>query len=99
MHRPGQIPPELIGVVVIGRSDIPRSVHRRWLAWRTGRHAREAEQHSPANAQQCHAAAGVLTVALVLITVTLAAQGRVGPSWPGSGSLRARPDRRWRAGP
>ena len=34
------------------------------------------EQHSPAHVQQCNGAAGLLTVALVLIIVTLAARPR-----------------------
>jgi hypothetical protein len=41
-----------------------------------GGHAREAEQHSPAKVEQCNGAAGPLTFALVLITLTLGARPR-----------------------
>ena len=74
MH-PGQaIPPELIVSLSSAAATSLGPFIRRWLAGRSGRRARGAEQHSPANVQQCNGAAGLLTVALVLVTVTLAAR-------------------------
>jgi hypothetical protein len=76
MHPGRAIPPELImSLSSVAATSLGPFTAGGWQGAAASTPGKR-EQHSPANVQQCNGASGLLTVALALLTVTLAARPR-----------------------